>query len=170
MENTPPIRLLAIISPSFFSNFFLELLLAVFWSFFFCVHCLIFCFIFIPSFFLFEPYFERFVFQLYLQDYFLFTCISNLCFFLNPPSFHFTLQNLFLTFHPDHLNNGCFQIPWTLLLSAVLSDFSHLFHLLTFSGGVDVSVDLLMRGRCYCEFFNFFSYREKGEHTGLPGV
>ena len=84
--------------------------------------------------------FWAFCFQLYLQNYFLFTCISNLCFFLNPPSFHLTLPNLFLTFPPDHLNNACFQIPWTLLLSAVLSDFSHVLHLLTFFQGVDVIV------------------------------
>ena len=96
--------------------------------------------------------------------------LAILCFFLNPPSFHFTLQNLFLTFHPGHLNNACFQIPWTLLLSAVLNDSSHLFHLLTFSGRVDVSVDLLSRGRCYCVFLNFLVPWGKREHTGLPGV
>ena len=88
--------------------------------------------------FLSELYFECFVFQLYLHNYFLFTCISNLCFFLNPPSFHPALQTLFLTLPPDQLNNACFQIPWTLLLSAVLSDFSHLLHLFTVFRGVDV--------------------------------
>lgn len=131
---------LAIISPSFFSNFFLALLFVVFWSCFFCVPCLNFCFIFIPSPFSLWAVFWAFCFQLYLQNDFPFTCISNLCFFLNPPSFHLTLPNLFLTFPPDHLSSACFPIPWALLLSAVLRDFSHVLHLLTFFRGVDAIV------------------------------
>lgn len=148
---------LAIISPSFF-HFFIS-----FWNsyqLYFGASYFVFTVSFSIS-YLYHLFFSLSCILSVLFFSFIFKIISSslalaiLCFFLNPPSFHFTLQNLFLTFHPDHLNNACFQIPWTLLLSAVLNDSSHLFHLLTFSGRVDVSVDLLSRGRCYCVFLNF---------------
>ena len=112
MENTPPICLWPL--------FLLHSTLISFWNsylLYFGASCSVSIVSISVSYlyhllFLSELYFECFVFQLYLHNYFLFTCISNLCFFLNPPSFHPALQTLFLTLPPDQLNNACFQIPW----------------------------------------------------------